>query len=85
MPTSKTYTLTNVQADHTIAATFKTVPVVRYTITALAGPGGTMDPSGIFMVDAGTDILFTVIPDPGFEIESITLDGVDVTPDATDL
>lgn len=84
MPTSKTYTLTNVQADHTVEATFKAVQVVRYTITALAGPGGTMDPSGIFVVDAGTDILFAIAPDPGFEIDTIKVDGVDVTADAVD-
>jgi len=81
---AKLYALSNVQADHTLAATYRTIPVVRYTITATAGPGGNIEPGGIFVVDAGTDLVFTLSPDPGYELESLTLDGNDVTADAVD-
>lgn len=81
----KAYSLGNIQADHTIEAAFVTIPVVRYTITATAGPGGNIEPAGIFVVDAGTDILFTVTPDPGFELATVLLDGVDVTGDVVDI
>jgi len=43
--TSYTYTFENVQSDHTIQAVFAP-GVLQYVITASAGTGGTIDPSG---------------------------------------
>ena len=67
------YTFLNVQANHTIAATF----VLRtYTITASAGPGGSIDPTGAVGVNCGADQGFTITPDPCYDILDVAVDGV---------
>ena len=68
-----TYTFTNVQANHTIAATFS---VINYTIVATAGPGGTIDPSGNVVVACGTNKTFTIEPNPGGVILDVEVDGI---------
>ena len=44
------YTFTNVQANHTIEASFEEIPADEYTITASAGANGSIDPSGAVVV-----------------------------------
>lgn len=78
-----TYTFANVTANHTIHVTFKAIPVIQYTITASAGPNGTVAPTGAQLVDEGDDITFTATPDQGYEIDSLYIDGVAVIPTAT--
>ena len=68
-----TYTFTNVQADHTIDASFA---LIGYTITATAGPGGAIAPSGAVLVNCGTDTTFTITADPGYAITDVVVDGV---------
>jgi len=74
-----TYTFTNVTANHTISASFTLAPVapVTYTITASAGFGGTISPSGVVVVNEGADQLFTITPDDGYHIVNVVLDGID--------
>jgi hypothetical protein len=72
--TTGTYTFANVAADHTIAATFK----VAYTITATAGTGGTISPSGAVLVGTGGSKTFTVAASTGYNIASVKVDGVEV-------
>jgi hypothetical protein len=67
------HTFLNVQADHTIAATFA---LKTYTITASAGPGGSIDPTGAVGVNCGADQGFTITPDPCYDILDVALDGV---------
>ena len=50
---------------------------IKYTIEASAGLGGMISPSGIFEVVAGSSKVFTPIPDPGFKVDFITVNGVD--------
>ncbi len=69
-----TYTFDNVTADHTIAATFNQV----YTITASAGTGGTISPTGAVQVTAGDSQTFTITPDTGNTIADVTVDGSSV-------
>jgi hypothetical protein len=69
------YTFTNVMANHTIEATFAPV---TYTITASAGPGGTISPDGAVSVACGTDQTFTIAPDSCSEIVDVLVDGVSV-------
>ena len=59
------YTFTDVQADHTISVTFKPLP--SYTITASAGVGGSISPSGAVSVLEGMDQGFTITPGIGYE------------------
>ncbi|MEG1904941.1 MAG: fibronectin type III domain-containing protein, partial [Bacteroidales bacterium] len=49
-------------------------PVVTYTITATAGDGGTIDPSGDIMVAEGANKTFTITPNQGYEISMVTVD-----------
>jgi len=73
---SYTYTFSNVTADHTIAATFYyDPPVVYHTITASAGTGGSISPSGSVSVSDGSSRTFTVQADSGYHIQEIRVDG----------
>ncbi|MBN1600741.1 MAG: AGE family epimerase/isomerase [Chitinispirillaceae bacterium] len=71
-----TYTLSSINADHTISATFQPVPV--YTITAGAGAGGSITPSGSVSVAEGTSATFTITPSAGYDISDVTVDGQSV-------
>ena len=79
VPTTTSYTFTNVTGDHTLSATF--VPV--YTITATAGSNGTITPSGTLVILEGSDQSFTITPNTGFGIATVTIDGTTTTPTTT--
>ena len=49
-----------------------------YTITATAGPGGTVTPSGAVAVNKDADVTFTITPDPGYEVKNISTAGLSV-------
>ena len=49
-----------------------------HTITATAGEGGSIDPSGAVIVAEGADKVFTVTPSEGYKIASIAVDGAPV-------
>ena len=68
------YTFTNVQANHTISTTFVAVPT--YTITASAGTGGTITPSGAVVVNQGSNKTFTIAANSGYAISQVTVDSV---------
>ncbi|MGE5180169.1 MAG: LamG-like jellyroll fold domain-containing protein [Bacteroidota bacterium] len=70
-----TYTFNAVTAAHTIAATFA---IDIYTITASAGPNGSIDPSGSVSVPHGTDKTFTVTPAAGYHVADVLVDGASV-------
>lgn len=70
------HTFTNVQADHTIDVTF--APVGPFTITATAGPDGSITPAGPVSVACGSDQQFDFTPDPGFSILDVTVDSLSV-------
>ncbi|TAL67370.1 MAG: T9SS type A sorting domain-containing protein [Bacteroidetes bacterium] len=59
--------------NHTITASF--VPTNRYTITASAGTGGTINPSGAVSVVEGDNQTFTWTPNAGYEISDVLIDG----------
>lgn len=50
----------------------------RYAITAKAGEGGTVTPSGRVTVSEGGSKTFTITPDQGYEIQDVLVDGVSV-------
>ena len=62
------YTFSNVTANHSIAATFTAVDTT-YTITASAGTGGTISPSGAVTVTSGGSRTFTITANSGYRIE----------------
>ena len=68
------YTFTNVTAAHTIHATFVQV----HTITATAGTGGIIAPSGATNVVHGNNQAFVITADTGYQIADVLVDGSSV-------
>ena len=50
-----------------------------YTITPTAGENGSIDPDGEVEVPVLRDQLFTITPDPGYMIDTVLVDGEEVT------
>src|SRR5206468_3595310 len=71
------YTLTNVTASHTIAATFA---ADTKSILAGAGAHGSISPAGSVSVDCGSSQTFTIAPDACYHIADVLVDGVSVGP-----
>ena len=59
-------------SNMTVIASFS---INTYTITANAGTGGTISPSGSVNVNSGTNQSFTITPSIGYSILSVTVDG----------
>ena len=74
-PTSHTFS--DVRTDHTIAVTFKVQTSV--IITASAGAGGTINPTGDLEVITGTDQPFTITANAGYVIDTVLVDTVNDT------
>ena len=70
-----THTFTNVTSDHTISASF-TQEATTHTLTATAGTGGTISPSGAIAVNAGASKTFTITANSGYLISDVKVDGV---------
>ena len=70
------YTFTHVTSNHTIDATFA---IDTFTITASAGPNGSISPSGAVSVNYGGNKSFTIKANPGFMIFRILVDGSQIT------
>lgn len=50
----------------------------RWTITASAGANGTISPSGAVAVNHGANQSFTITPNSGFTVSTVTVDGASV-------
>lgn len=66
------YVFPNVTSPHTIAVYFS---INTYTITASAGPHGSIIPSGSVIVPYGGDTAFAINPATGYHVDSVTIDG----------
>jgi hypothetical protein len=69
------FTLTNVTAAHTIAASFA---VDTFTITATVGANGSISPSGPVSVNYGSNQAFTITPSTGYHVADVLVDGSSV-------
>ena len=67
------FTFNDVKEAHSISATFVKK---QFNITASAGAGGKISPSGTATVSYGDDKTYTITPNTGYEIKSVTVDGV---------
>jgi PKD repeat protein len=72
------YTFWNVTEPHTITANFSESSVC--TITTLYGNGGSIDPKGVLPMTFGDQPVFQIIPEDGYEIETILVDAIPVGP-----
>ncbi|MBO7481685.1 MAG: choice-of-anchor J domain-containing protein, partial [Bacteroidales bacterium] len=75
----ESYTFSNVDANHTISATFIAVHTIDVTADA---DGGSVSPTGTQTIDEGGSFTFTVTPETCYEIGNVTVNGTAVTLDA---
>ena len=54
------------------------VPTTQYTLTASAGANGAISPAGTVTVNQGASQTFTISPNSGYQIASVTVDGTSV-------
>jgi hypothetical protein len=66
------YTLSNIQAAHSVQVTFAPI---QYTLNASAGSGGSISPNGIFSVNAGASQTFTATANASYVVNQWLLDG----------
>ncbi|MHB8762972.1 MAG: InlB B-repeat-containing protein [Deferrisomatales bacterium] len=75
------YTFRNVTDDHTIAASFEAEAApTGYTVTAIAGAGGAISPSGAVSVALGGTETFAIAPASAYRIKDVRVDGGSVGP-----
>lgn len=74
------YTVAKVQGEVHLSVTFK---IAEFNISVVCGVGGNVTSSTQF-VKYGESVTFTITPDDGREIESVILNGVDITDDVID-
>lgn len=68
-----TFTFNAVDGPHTITASFG---IAEYVITASSTAGGSIDPEGTDFITNGSDMPYSILPDAGFRILDVLVDGV---------
>lgn len=76
--TVASYTFSNIAANHTIAASFAVTTATSFTITASAGTGGSITPSGTATVSYGASQTYAIAAATGYRILDVKVDGVSV-------
>ena len=71
------YTFEDVTCNHTISALFMKEDQQTFTITAVAGPEGSITPEGVHTVSWKEDMTFTITADSGYAVSHVFVDGVD--------
>ena len=77
--TSETTSFTMPAEEVSVKAIYEAVPVTEYSITATSGANGTLSPSGAVKVTAGSSQTFTISPSSGYVIDTLKVDGLEVT------
>ena len=72
-----THTFYDVDANHTIAASFN---LITYTLTGYAGEGGSISPQGAVTVPCGGSQNFTITPDTCYRIADVLVNGDSMGP-----
>lgn len=75
---SDSYVMDSIFSDHSITAFFATIPVVNSCITAVAGNGGQIIPSG--EVCSVGDVTFSMVPDEGYAVADVLVDNIFIGP-----
>ncbi len=70
----ESYVFSGVSQNHTIEAIFELIPT--FTISALGGQGGTILPEGNTTVEEGDNQVYTMVPDLGYRISDVIVDGL---------
>ena len=69
------YTFSNITENHTVSVSFS---IITYTISASAGIGGSISPSGNISVNHGSNKTFSISPNSGYKIDNVIVDGISV-------
>lgn len=69
------YSFSSVKSDHTISATFA---LKSFTVTASAGTGGSISPTGTTTLNYGSSQTYAITPGAGYRIANVTVDGISV-------
>jgi len=80
-PPATSYAFVNVTANRTITATFEAGTTV--TITATQSSNGSITPSGDTTLNYYDNQVYSITPDPGYHVDTLTVDGVPVVPATT--
>ena len=73
-----TYTLSNVDANHEVFVTF----TPAFNISATVSGKGKIEPSGMIRIGKEKNITFQIVPDKGYALESLLVDGQPVASDS---
>ena len=73
------FTFESMSSDHYITAFFATVPVLSSCITAVAGNGGQIIPSGEVCSPGGA-VVFSIVPDEGYAVADVLVDNIFIGP-----
>ncbi|HEX8974735.1 MAG TPA: fibronectin type III domain-containing protein [Patescibacteria group bacterium] len=76
-PMAAPYALSNITSSHMVVANFA---IDTFSLTINAGPGGTIQPLGVTILTYGVNATYTAVPDPGFHIVDVTVDGISQGP-----
>ncbi len=78
---AREYTFTNVTQNHTISVSFvaEGSDIVLHSINVDCGPHGSVLPSTKIDVDDGDDVVISFVPDDGYAVDKVLLDGKEVT------
>lgn len=73
------YTLQNVLEDHVVRVNFDLLPM--WSITAVSGANGSISPNGTQYVLNGDGIEFTFVPNDGYMLDRVVVDGQGFLPE----
>ena len=74
------FILSNVVSGHSVSVSFERIV---YAVEISCGVGGSVSPSGDVPVAYGDDLTISIVPDEGYRISKVTMDGEDVTSSVT--
>ena len=76
---STSYQIKDLNRDLNFTAIFEKIGATTYQMTAgLANAGGTITPSGTYSIEQGKSITYAIVPNGGYKILAVCVDGVQV-------
>lgn len=72
------YTVTGITADTAINVSFEKILSTDITVYSANGANGTITPKGYTIVSSGSDLTYTITPNPGYRVKSVLVNGTNV-------
>ena len=85
-------TINNISENTSVVAVFEPIPVTSYTLSIQSSDGGTIVYNGVnvtndtqsFSINEGVSVSLSVVPNIGYELSRLILNGTDVTAGVSD-